>query len=450
MRRAVGIGLDVVVAVLVLATLALPLGAMAAADRLPTPPPVLATPLPPVVHGDALPIRLMPAVVPGGPADQALTEGQVLTSAAAMRRAIDDLGRQLFVGGSTVEFWATLGDQEAFYHDVTIAYPFRYPTLDPLLDRQLPRPLSAASVRRLTDMAALLTVASARYPFDDAFPEAGTGASAAFALLDHARAIVDSCDVQLNLAFLASAEVQPEDDLIVTEFERAHRLCPGDPTPLWLLGQFQLGRTYVVRDDVRFGQILDREELTPRPVATFERLQRELPSSPAGWAGLADAELFLAQQADEQHVQPFTARHRYTHALALYDRAAELANDDTSRIGSDVGRARALAGLGRVGEAAVAAQRALDRAPGSGPLQTLRADILERAGDFSAAADELAQFSSGPVELPSGRAWPRSTPNSIGVESCVGRPCRSGRRSAPAPTSPSTTTPSFRATGTTS
>jgi hypothetical protein len=38
MRRAVGIGLDVVVAVLVLATLALPLGAMAAADRLPTPP----------------------------------------------------------------------------------------------------------------------------------------------------------------------------------------------------------------------------------------------------------------------------------------------------------------------------------------------------------------------------------------------------------------------------
>jgi hypothetical protein len=292
----------------------------------------------------------MPAVVPGGPADPALSEGRVLTSATAMRRAIDDLGRQLFVNGSTVEFWETLAAQGAFYQDVTIDYPFRFPTLDPVLDRQLPRPLSAAAVRRLTDMAALLTIASTRYPSDDAFPEAYPGASAAFALLDHARATVDSCDVQLNLAFLASADAQPLDDQIVAEFERAHRLCAGDPTPLWLLGQFQLGRTYVAREDIWFGQILGRDELNSRPVATFDRLQRELPSSPAGWAGLADAELFLAQQADDKHVQPFTARHRYTHALALYDRAAELANDDASRIGSDVGRARAMAGLGRVGE----------------------------------------------------------------------------------------------------
>ena len=50
-------------------------------------------------------------------------------------------------------FWTTLADQK-FYQDVTIDYPFRFPTLDPVLDRQLPRPLSAAAVRRLTDMAA--------------------------------------------------------------------------------------------------------------------------------------------------------------------------------------------------------------------------------------------------------------------------------------------------------
>ena len=45
-----------------------------------------------------------------------------------------------------------------------------------------------------------------------------------------------SCPVQLNLAFLLSSDNEPQDDLIATELARAHDVCPGDPTPLWLLG----------------------------------------------------------------------------------------------------------------------------------------------------------------------------------------------------------------------
>ncbi len=74
--------------------------------------------------------------------------------------------------------------------------------------------------------------------FGDEFP---TAAPLGYAILDRARS-GGACLPQLNLAFLLSTHKRPRDDATATEFRKAERTCPDDPTPLWLLGEFQSQR----------------------------------------------------------------------------------------------------------------------------------------------------------------------------------------------------------------
>ena len=133
-----------------------------------------------------------------------------------------------------------------------------------------------------------------------------TAAPLAFAILDRARAGGD-CLPQLNLAFLLSTHERPLDAETAAEFGKAARSCPDDPTPLWLLGQFQSQRASS-QSMWRIPTCGRRRRRSCRCSATF-RLERRFPGSAAGWSGEADAELRAAYQLVER--QPFSARSRF-------------------------------------------------------------------------------------------------------------------------------------------
>ena len=141
-----------------------------------------------------------------------------------------------------------------------IHYPFRFPLIDRYLDGALDTPLNERQSSAANDLAGLLILAAARFP--DNFPNAGP---AAFALLDRSRATGD-CRPQLNLAFLLSSDPNnPRDDDVAMEFEKATRACSGDPTPLWLLGQFQSDRAFTteIGEGIRGQELLLAERLRP-------------------------------------------------------------------------------------------------------------------------------------------------------------------------------------------
>ncbi len=266
-----------------------------------------------------------------------------------------------------------------------IPYPFRYPPIE--------RVLAGTDVdpRTANDLAALLILATARQGGSDNvlsdFPYAG---AIAFAILDRARAHGD-CLPQLNLAFVLSADRNPRDDDVVREYEAAARACRGDPTPLWLLGQFQSERAFAYENNDRPGQQLDRAERLRRPFATFRRMQRTWPRSSLGWAGEADAELRLAYQTDPR--EPFGARQRFRRALALY-RAARRVDDDPVLA---AGEARALAGLRRYGQAADVQATAVEGAADDGPLRARQVEYLERSMRWKQAAEAAAAFAANPA-----------------------------------------------------
>ena len=429
-RRAGGWTVNIIVVVLIVGTVVLPAVADANVQGLETPPVEPSASLPPLVRGTAKPLLDMPAVTPGGIADQAIRAGRILSDPQEMRAAIDQAARSAFHNGDTTAFWNVIGpnDEGRFFgvnEGASAPYPYRYPPLDAVLDTLLPEPVPPALAPDVNDLAALLIILAVDYPefngqedYQPPIPATAHAAAAAFDLLNRARATTTSCPVQLDLAFLLSTDSEPQDDLIATEFGRAHDVCPGDPTPLWLLGQFQLQRAYVIRPDIMVGQALERDALLPRPFATFQRLQRELPASAAGWSGQADAEVKLAEEADAASVQPFTSRHRYEQALTLYQRAAELDGDP----GILLGQARALTGLGRYRDAAAMAARARAIEPTAAAFQTQVTLDLERSGQFGQAADDVAgQPAAQP--LPSRRSFIsraaryQSSPTiSIGIE----------------------------------
>src|SRR5439155_11317821 len=114
-----------------------------------------------------------------------------------------------------------------------IQYPFHYPPLDRFLDRVLPATLGRRQAAAANDVAGLLILAAVH--FRRSFPNA---APTAYDLLNRTRA-GDACIPQTNLAFLLSTDSNSRDDDTVTEFERAAADCPGDPTPLYLLAEYQ-------------------------------------------------------------------------------------------------------------------------------------------------------------------------------------------------------------------
>jgi tetratricopeptide (TPR) repeat protein len=361
-----------------LALAAFPFAAHWAASRQPVAPAAELDGPAPVAGGPRM--RTLPALTPDSPIVEAVSQARAATDPRTTRAAIASALGTLFDRGerdALLRFMATAGDDVMYGFGGSGAgavgggYPFRFGAVDRVLDRALPPALDATRRAAANDLGALLMVAAARYP--DAGRLVGAD-DLAFAVLHRARAD-GSCLPQLNLALLVAADPWAWQE--TRELVAAERACPDDPTALWLRGQ-------VLSRGVAYGG-------DPDPSLTvFRRLQERFPGSPAGWSGEADTELRLAYSAAAD--QPFTARVRFRRALALYRRAEGLGGD----AGLPAGTARALAGLGRHGEAAAAQARALARAPGAARLQARHVEYLERDGDFGRAAEAAERFAAAP------------------------------------------------------
>ena len=240
-------------------------------------------------------------------------------------------------------------------------FPYDNPGLERLIPAQ-PDP----------DLGARLLLLAARQNRVDEVPRA---AAPAYAVLDRARAD-GACAPQLNLLVLVASDSQAEASDVEREASRARQACPGDPTPLWLLGQYQ-------------SQSYEPETA----LATFRALEREFPRSAVGWSGEADAYLRLAFAQPD--TAAFTARRYYDEALARYQRAARL--DPNPEL--EFGIARALSGLGRPDEAARRQERALSAGPVTAATLASLVLYLEEAhrhADAARAAARLQRFVEPP------------------------------------------------------
>ena len=385
---------DPLLAVCAAGLIAFPFAATVAASRQPIArAPEPAAPTPTTRTGPML--RDVPAFTPGGPTAAAVAQGAVLTDPGAMRAALRAAMGKLFDRRQRAELERLLADGRAAFAFSQPEYPFRFERLDAVLNAALPSALDPRQTQAANDLGALLTLAAARFGGGDgaASDPLPTAAPLAFAILDRARAGGD-CLPQLNLAFLLSTYERPLDAETAAEFGKAERSCADDPTPLWLLGQFQSQRAHLYLDLEDPEVVASARAQLRRVLATFHRLERRFPGSAAGWSGEADAELRAAYELVER--QPFSARSRFRRALTLYRRARALDPDPALA----AGEARANAGLGLYGAAVGAQQRSLAGAARPAPLEARLVEYLERDGRFeaaAAAADSLAASARFPI-----------------------------------------------------
>ena len=242
----------------------------------------------------------------------------------------------------------------------------------------------------------------------------------AYALLLRARSAA-GCDAELNLLLLLTADSQPHDDAVRYQASKALEACPGDPTPGWLLAQFQSQRALVSPQGILAsvsGEAVGEEppaDRVQRASLTLTRLERSFPGSADVWTAEGDMRLRLAKEYLPG--QPFSSRRAYEVALAAYDRAERLG----SGLPAAVGRARALVGLGRPSEAADLLADPNRRPTFRGPVLNLRIEALEEAHRFAEArqaAEEL--ITVGAMGYPTiGPVFPGEEALSTGVDTTV-------------------------------
>jgi cellulose synthase operon protein C len=269
-------------------------------------------------------------------------------------------------------------------------FPYSYPALS--------RIMLSSSVERLADhgseLGAALILLSARVDAegDIAYPNA---APAAFTLL-HLLAAAGDCGDRLNLLLILAAESLPRDDDVVAAAHQASDSCPGDPTPMWLLGQFQSLRASQVG-------ILDLPVKPPpdaaaRATRTFDGLVEAFPGSWQALAGAADAHAREGTRLLAS--QPFTARYELEKAEALYRRA--MARSTSIELAA--GLARTLLGLGR-GDEAVDLLPGAELGPTPGYLLELRTSAAEASADWATAMSSAKELvARGPDAYPAGHS----------------------------------------------
>jgi tetratricopeptide (TPR) repeat protein len=347
--------LDAVAVVSLLLLLVLPVAAVESVSASPS----LVDPfveLPPLQHDPAgAGLRSVPVFAATGITRTEVADGSVLKDRGAMVAALERQSRAVLGpagdGALSAYLWGTGPRMDS----PSSVQPLHYPALDQILDPILgPGAVPSEKVAAVNDLAGLLVLAAVNFPND--FRHA---APVAYDLYDRARH-GQACDPQLGLAFLVSTDSHLTSQA-ETELQRAVQTC-GDPTPLWLLGQFR--------------SVGQGDALGP-----FRQLEERFPGSASGWSGEADA---LVRRAYRSEVdRPFSARRDFRRAQALYQRAEQLDDDP----GLAAGEARAAAGLGDFAGAATAQRRALDRIPNATSLQVRLVDYLERHHRFGEAAD---------------------------------------------------------------
>jgi tetratricopeptide (TPR) repeat protein len=379
-----------VVAAAVLALLVLPVLATSLAAR-PGPRPsddVVLPPLPADARGGTL--TDLPAGLPGGL--------RIRTPEDLRPLAVRALGAP--GGDRLVELLAPTAPfvPDLSYEGVSfpVPYPYRYPVLEELLDGAP----AAARTEAAAELGAALVVLAARPTSeeDGIFrTEYRNAAAAAFALLDRARA-GGGCEAQLNLLLLVAADSYPRDDEVQAEADRSAVACPGDPTPYWLLGQFQSQRAEVESPHNYVVYPLPEDAMGRAPATSTALLERH-PAAPAAWSGAADAHVRAGLVLLED--QPFTARQEFRTAEAQYRRAQQLGDSRDAMLGL----ARVLTALGEPEEAL----RILGDVPARGRSEGPVLELLTTAAEAVHRFDEVREHASRLADLGTS-AYPSGAP----------------------------------------
>jgi hypothetical protein len=257
--------------------------------------------------------------------------------------------------------------------------------------------------RGATQLAAALIMLAGQPGLD--IPAAYKAAPAAFGMLDRTRSS-GGCDAQLNLLLLVAGDDHTTTGILADELQRTVSACANEPTPDWIVGQAQMRNLQLT--------------FTPRPsltddktrgglaaaITTFQALTERFPRDTAAVTGLGDA--YLRAGLRLLYSEPFTARQYLRLAVAQYNQAATLgAGHD-----ADLGRARALVGLGESKRAVPIASQVVATSPRPGIALEVLLAADEGAHDFAdaeAVARRLAQ--SGPAAYPTATAFTRRREN---------------------------------------
>ena len=266
---------------------------------------------------------------------------------------------------------STTQHQLDLYH----GYPYAYDTVDDVVDTYVDDDAIREDPDSLVELASLLLLTGVEddLAIDD-YGNRNSHAAVAYSLLRHARGVVDSCDVQLELAFTVAMGFAPHIHDVEQEVDAARQACPGDPTPLWLLGQVEI--VQASREPTFFSYEEGPRRLETDADGTFAALRTEFPASPLGWAGAADLRLKQADEGDALGVQRFENRNRRREALRFYEEA-RARSDDPALL---AGYGWALSGLGRDDEAVAALERVHDLFPEDPAYLALLVEALRHAG----------------------------------------------------------------------
>ena len=311
---------------------------------------------PPLAHlaADRLPVAPAPSVVvPPIPSGARNTPIQRLPAGRASDR-----------GDVRAAAVALLGERRARALLAQVSAPTE-PTgryTFPALERIVPAEVDPAAA---TDLGARLTR-----------PDDPGADMAAYVLFDRA----GTCAARLNLLLMLVGEDRHNPPAIAAAQARAAQACPGDPTPAWLPA------------------VYDSMTVPERGLRELQALRKAFPGSGDVWAAEADAYLRVAYVTPPG--QAFVIRRLHERALAGYRQAERLG---ARRADVELGAARALAGLGRPGEAADAHSRGLAGRTLPTPLRAWQVEYLEAAHRFPSAARAAARLESEPfVPEPSG------------------------------------------------
>jgi cellulose synthase operon protein C len=271
-----------------------------------------------------------------------------------------------------------------------LLYPYHYPALEPILDAAPPADLR----RGATPLAAALIMLAEQPGLDS--PAVSKAAPTAFGVLDRMRS-AGGCDGQLDLLLLLAADDFTTTGILADEQRRTVSACSIEPTPDWIVGQAQM-RNLELMFTPRGPTFTDDKTRKGRAAAiiTFQALTVRFPRDTAAVTGLGDA--YLRAGLRLLYSQPFTARQDLRLDVAQYNRAAEL--------GADLGRARALVGLGESPRAVRIAAPFVASSPRPGGALEVLLAADEGAHDFAAAettGQRLAQ--AGPAAYPTATAF---------------------------------------------
>jgi tetratricopeptide (TPR) repeat protein len=324
-------------------------------------------------------VRALPLLDPAGPVVASFPDGAGLEDPERVQVVLRVLAGRLGIDGALDTLLTTsLDDPDGgpeddldLYH----GYPYEYVTLDPVVDAWLTPDAVQADPAAVVDLAGLLLLDATRSAREaDEDHPVNSWAGVAYSLLRRARDIAASCDVQLQLTFVLSMGYAPHIEDVEEEAAEAVDACPGDPTPLWLLGQVQSGQASLIESFFKF-------ERGPRAMAaaaehTFATLRHDYPDSPLGWAGAGDLHLQLAEEAGRLGIEPFQVRAWQRSALEEYAGARRRSGDPALLLGWG----RALSANGRDDEAVDALEDLEKRMSWEPVHQEVLDRVLARAG----------------------------------------------------------------------